>query len=126
VLTELGYEKVDVSVVDLDENKEKALNIALNKIAGDWEHDKLGEILNELKDVEFNADELLKLTGFTDKELDNYITEDDLTGGKGTGLDDEDEGFNYKIMVECTDEMDQIRIIELLEEEDITCRPLVS
>ena len=35
VLNDLGYTEVDVSVVNVDKNTEKALNIALNKIAGD-------------------------------------------------------------------------------------------
>ena len=34
VMKDLGYEEVDCVVVDLDEKKEKALNIALNKISG--------------------------------------------------------------------------------------------
>lgn len=38
----LGHEEVDVSVVDLDEIKEKELNIALNKIGGRWDTEKLG------------------------------------------------------------------------------------
>lgn len=35
VMKDLGYEEVDCVVVDLDEKKEKALNIALNKINGE-------------------------------------------------------------------------------------------
>lgn len=37
VLKDLGYQEVDVSVVDLDEQAEKTLNIALNKVEGDWD-----------------------------------------------------------------------------------------
>ena len=36
ILKERGDKEVQVSVVDLDDQKEKALNIALNKISGDW------------------------------------------------------------------------------------------
>lgn len=35
VLKELGYEEIQCIVVDLDKNKEKALNLALNKISGE-------------------------------------------------------------------------------------------
>lgn len=35
VLKDLGYQEVDVVVVALDKQREKALNIALNKITGD-------------------------------------------------------------------------------------------
>ena len=36
VLKDLGYKEIECIVVDLDKNKEKALNIALNKITGEW------------------------------------------------------------------------------------------
>ena len=42
VLKDLGYTEVQCVVVEIeDENKVKALNIALNKISGDWDTDKL-------------------------------------------------------------------------------------
>lgn len=43
VLKELGYKKVDCVLLDLDKTKEKALNIALNKIEGRWDYPKLKE-----------------------------------------------------------------------------------
>ena len=50
ILLEQGLKEVDVSVVDLDLEKEKTLNIALNKISGDyhWDDKKLGALLDEL------------------------------------------------------------------------------
>lgn len=45
VLKSMGYEEVPCSVVDLDENEEKLLNLALNKIKGQWDYDKLEDIL---------------------------------------------------------------------------------
>lgn len=86
-LKSLGYSDVDVIFVDEpDLNREKALNIALNKISGDWDTVKLKEILINLNENDFD----LSLTGFekielTDLniELGNYkedkteITEDD-------------------------------------------------
>ena len=44
VLLDLGAESADVVVVDLDPDKEKALNIALNKITGSWDEAKLTSI----------------------------------------------------------------------------------
>jgi ParB-like chromosome segregation protein Spo0J len=35
ILIHLGYTEIDVVVVDLDELREKALNVALNKIQGE-------------------------------------------------------------------------------------------
>lgn len=67
VLKDKGFEKVTVSVVDVPLEREKALNLALNRIGeGNWDHDKLAEILGEFDD------ELAELTGFTDEELERY------------------------------------------------------
>lgn len=71
VLKELGYEKVKVSVVDLDEQKEKALNLALNKIEGDWDKTLLKNLLEELDTGEFD----MELTGFDEKEIEKLMTE---------------------------------------------------
>ena len=46
VMKDLGYTEAQVVVVDLDKNNEKALNIALNKITGEWDAGfKLAECL---------------------------------------------------------------------------------
>ena len=45
VLKDLGYQEVDVVVVALDKQREKALNIALNKITGEWDEVKLKALL---------------------------------------------------------------------------------
>lgn len=45
VLKSMGYDTVPCSVVDLDETDEKLLNVALNKIKGSWDYDKLESIL---------------------------------------------------------------------------------
>jgi DNA modification methylase len=71
-----GAKEAQVSVVDLSIEKEKALNIALNKIQGDWDEQKLALLLDELTNVpEFNVE----LTGFETEEiselLDRALTE---------------------------------------------------
>ena len=45
VLKSMGYDTVPCSVVDLDETDEKLLNVALNKIKGQWDYDKLEDVL---------------------------------------------------------------------------------
>lgn len=47
VLKSMGFDKVPCSVVNLDETEEKILNVALNKIKGEWDYDKLEDILRE-------------------------------------------------------------------------------
>ena len=71
VLKELGYSEVEVSVVDLPEEKEKALNIALNKIQGDWDYEKLKDLLQELDTGELD----LELTGFDMDEIEDLIAQ---------------------------------------------------
>ena len=65
-LKELGYDEVDVIfIVEEDINREKALNIALNKISGDWDEEKLEHIF---QDLEFNGFDLT-FTGFDNVEV---------------------------------------------------------
>ena len=45
VLRDLGYDQVDVVFVDLTAEREKALNLALNKIVGEWDEPKLARLL---------------------------------------------------------------------------------
>ncbi len=61
--------RTQVSVVDLPEDKEKALNLALNKISGGWDIPKLKDVLTELKILEMDTD----ITGFDAAEIDNIL-----------------------------------------------------
>lgn len=69
VLKARGDTHVWVSVVDLDPAREKALNLALNKIQGGWDYDKLTALLDDL------VDELddMELTGFDSEELEALL-----------------------------------------------------
>jgi len=73
VLIAQGIEEVEVSVVSLDQDKEKALNLALNKISGGWDFDKLSVLIEELVEKDFAS-----LTGFTDKEIAKLIDQVDI------------------------------------------------
>lgn len=70
VLRELGVKEVEVSVVDLPPEKEKALNVALNKIQGDWDDAFLVELLQELE-----AEGQLNLTGFSKADMQKLQAE---------------------------------------------------
>ena len=63
VLKNKGYTEVECTVVDLDEEEEKILNVALNKIKGEWNYDKLEELLKD-----FDG-EVASLSGFAEEEL---------------------------------------------------------
>ena len=47
VYKHLGRQTATVSVVDLDEKEEKLLNVALNKIKGQWDYSKLEQLLGD-------------------------------------------------------------------------------
>lgn len=81
VLQELGHKSVECIIVDLDKTKEKALNIALNKISGEWDTDKLESLLQELRMEDFD----LSITGFDSDEVDDIL--DDLIETKEDDFD---------------------------------------
>jgi len=69
-LNDLGIEEVEAVMVDLDDMKEKALNIALNKISGRWDYPKLKDVLEEIDVGVFNVE----LTGFSFPEMEDLMT----------------------------------------------------
>lgn len=66
VLLDMGITEVECVVVEMDEEKEKALNIALNKISGEWDKDKLALLISDLQGTDFDV----SLTGFEPAEID--------------------------------------------------------
>ena len=72
VLLARGNKKVPVSVVDLPLEREKALNIALNKISGEWDNQKLASLLDELTKL---PDFAIELTGFSLHDATSLIAE---------------------------------------------------
>jgi len=50
VLKHLGFTEIDCVVVDVDDLREKSMNVALNKIQGDWDEDKLAAVMFEIND----------------------------------------------------------------------------
>lgn len=69
VLIDKGINEVDCVVVEMDENKEKALNVALNKISGEWDKDKLALLISDLQTEDFDV----SLTGFDAAEIDDLF-----------------------------------------------------
>lgn len=94
VLKAQGIEETEVIVADLDEETEKAANIAMNKIEGEWDYDKLDEIFEGMDREE------LKFTGFEPGEVasmyEEALEEEAETpkqggGGNGGGEGDAEE-----------------------------------
>lgn len=86
VLTAMGYQEIDCVVVDLDEQREKALNVALNKIGGEFDIPLLTDLLRDLSADGFDV----SLTGFDAAEMDDLfrdkpagsVKEDDFDADK--------------------------------------------
>ena len=70
VAMELGYTEVPCAVVDVDKTRERALNIALNKITGEWDEQMLADLLTDLKDADYDLD----YTGFDAPEVEQLFS----------------------------------------------------
>ncbi|MHC1731989.1 MAG: site-specific DNA-methyltransferase [Bacteroidales bacterium] len=71
VLKELGYTEIDCVVIDIDKTKEKALNIALNKISGEWNKELLADLIKDLQSLDYD----LGFTGFEPPEIDQLFND---------------------------------------------------
>jgi ParB-like chromosome segregation protein Spo0J len=70
ILTNLGETETEAVAVDLDERQEKLLNVAMNKVEGQWDYGKLETLLSE-----FETDEIL-FTGFSEGEIATLFGEE--------------------------------------------------
>lgn len=70
VMADLGITTADVVIVDLDETREKALNVALNKISGEWDEPKLALLIADLQASDFD----ISLTGFDTDEIEQLLS----------------------------------------------------
>jgi ParB-like chromosome segregation protein Spo0J len=86
VLQAMGHKEVDVVVVDMEKNDEMALNIALNKIGGQWDLDKLKDTLQDIDTSSLD----IKVTGFSEGELQLMLGDPED--------DEEDEGSEVSRM----------------------------
>lgn len=71
ILIARGEKDAQCSVVDLDDASEKALNVAMNKISGDWDMFKLGDLMKDLDAVGYDLD----LTGFDMPDIAELLGE---------------------------------------------------
>ena len=83
---DIGWIFTDTDLKIESEEHEKALNLALNKISGEWDSVKLNDLLNELDMSDFD----IELTGFDELEVELLSSDDSLSS-----LYDEDEAESY-------------------------------
>lgn len=75
VAKELEMKTVPVKLIDVDENKEKVLNLALNKIGGAFDTPKLENVIRDV--FEFSSD-IIEQTGFAQQEVEKMLAEPDV------------------------------------------------
>lgn len=85
VLKHLGHTEVDCVVVNLDEQKEKALNIALNKVSGAWDEGLLSALLKDLEQSGFD----LEITGFEMAEIKDLFGSGSIENAHEDDFDEE-------------------------------------
>ena len=110
VAKDMKIETVPVLEVDLTYERERELNIRLNKNTGEWDMDNLANF--------FDMDELTDW-GFDEKELQLDIQEDKELIDISNELE-----TSYEVVVECLDERHQEEIYNKLNEMGMKCRIL--
>lgn len=88
-LGDVGFVFTDTELSIRDDDHEKALNLALNKISGEWDLPKLELVLDDLESNNFD----LNLTGFDLDDLsdiDDELDIDDLTPDPGYDVKEDD------------------------------------
>jgi len=84
VLKTLGFTEINCVVIDIDKTKEKALNIALNKISGEWNKELLADLIEDLKSLDYD----INFTGFDPPEIDELFNEIHPKGVTEDGFDE--------------------------------------
>lgn len=115
VLKDLGYTEVDCVEVDVSEQEEKTLNLAMNKIDNEWDVTALKDLLQDLDTGEID----MSLTGFDNWELEQLMTQvyqfndDEISDG----IPDETKKEKFQVIVHCLDENEQYAVHKKLSEE---------
>lgn len=85
VMRDMGYKEVPCSFVEIeDEAKEKSLNLALNKISGEFDYSKLETVLSDLENVNYD----ISITGFNEREIDDILAEVDIEADEFQGIEE--------------------------------------
>lgn len=69
-LSALGWQEVPCVMLDIEKDREKALNIALNKISGQFDDAKLTDLLQQIEVAGYD----LQYTGLLDAEIDSLLS----------------------------------------------------
>lgn len=93
----LGMEEVPCVMVSIDPIKEKIFNIALNRIHGDWDEEKLAEAMVSI--AKDGGD--VRLSGFEDQEVVSILEDGVITAPSDMDSDSHGESETGKREVKC-------------------------
>lgn len=100
--------ELSVMVIDKPLLQEKKLNVALNKIAGAWDEERLTELLREVQ-LEGDA----TATGFDQSEIDALLAE--VAGQESQPGETVEVGHSYKVIVNCTGAEQQNEVVAAMK-----------
>jgi ParB-like chromosome segregation protein Spo0J len=115
----LGLQEVPVRFIDVDDDSALAYMLADNKSSelAEWDDEQVAAILSELDGADVDVAGL----GWSDEEIS------DILEGSGSEPAEEDKVPTiWQVLVECSDEAGQARVLDLLMAEGLTCRALTS
>jgi len=119
---ELGFTEVPCVMVDLPKGKEKTLNLALNRISGEWDNEKLQQILAGMTEDE------QELTGFDKSEITKQLDQmlnpdedefdpDEVEGDSGFSCNHGDAWKLGDHILMCGDSTDPFHVKALMQDE---------
>jgi len=98
IIADLGKTETEAVIVDLDERQERLLNIAMNKVEGQWDYGKLESLLSEFETEDivftgFSEGEIATMFGTeADGVMEDYDDADDSSTGEEDDAPEEDDG----------------------------------
>jgi hypothetical protein len=127
---EVGIEKLEVVEGDghtiiavrrrgLTPDQKRALAIYDNRSAelAEWD-------IDQLKEDQANGEDLNSF--FYDDELEKIFVAVDGGGDSKGGGDQQLDGFQYRVIIDCQDEIHQAELLKKFDAEGLKCRPLIS
>lgn len=122
----IGWVFIDDDLSIKSKQHEKALNVALNKISGDWDKSKLSDVLNELSSVGFDVE----LTGF---EKNEWLENESVDFEIGDDADDEpvsdeyvEDEISYDLVITFGSEEELNTAFEKFSDFGIRCRTIIA
>lgn len=122
----LKMARVPVRFLDLSPEEAHALALADNRLQEnrDWDEESLQAVMEEL---EAAGTDLTVGTGFDDDDIEKFLgSDEDAYASPERDTSAKMDGLEYRIVVECRDELHQVELIDRLELEGLKCKPLMS